>query len=449
VLSSPDCPDPDRLAAFYDGGLPTDDHLRVARHLRDCPFCRERSMVAGKPLPARRTFPDPGEHAVRVAEELHETATAVDRVGPYLIHRLIGRGGMGAVYEAVHDRLGKAVALKVLPRTLAIDPEQLARFEREIRAVGKLDHPNVVRATDAGDEDGVPYLTMELVDGVDFARLLRAVGPMPVPAACEVLRQAAEGLAHAHHRGVTHRDVKPSNLMVTPDGVVKVLDLGLAVFVSGAGQSDERITTHTILGTHDYMAPEQWTDPRAVSEKVDVYGLGCVLHQALVGRPPFGGSEYESANAKRRAHLNNPLPDLSALRPDAPHLLVELIRRMTAKKPDDRPAAAAIAAQLKTMFPVSPPLGRLVERAKLLSSGTEFTDGLPTALAPMVPETVNEPAAHHTVTAMADLTRSHTGLTAAEVERTKIRPWEYTVALVLIGAMLIMVLAAILFGQAQ
>jgi eukaryotic-like serine/threonine-protein kinase len=387
-VNSSTCPNPNRLSAFFAGELATVDHLHVFRHLLDCETCKKRSSELGMPVPARRTYPDPDEFSPTVSsnQQVQLAAVAVlERIGPYQVHKLIGRGGMGAVYEATHVRLGKAVAIKVLPRTAALDPEQMSRFEREVLAAGKLDHPNVVRATDAGEHEGIPYLVMELVDGVDLARVLRVLGPLPVLDACEVVRQAAVGLAHAHGRGIVHRDAKPSNLMITADGVVKVLDLGLAVFVSTVGRNDERITGMVVLGTFDYMAPEQWENASTVTDKADVYALGCLLFQSLIGRPPFSSPTQESPHAKRRSHQMAPLPSLETLFPEVPLELADLIRRMTSKRPEDRPSAAAVATALNRFIPNAPALGRLVARTRLAPAG-EFTDGRPTTLAPIQPD---------------------------------------------------------------
>lgn len=383
VLSRDSCPSAEQLAAFYDGSLSTDTHLRIGNHLRHCPTCREKSSATGRSAPSPRSFPDPSEApTLDTASPSHNPTEPNyhETIGPYRVRRLIGRGGMGAVYAAEHERLGKEVALKVLPRLAAVDPEYAMRFEREVKAAGKLDHPNVVRATDAGDDRGVPYLVMELVDGIDLTKLLRAYSTLTVGDAAEIVRQAADALAHAHEKGIVHRDVKPSNLMVTGGGVVKLLDLGLAVFVSVVGRADERITGPTALGTQDYMAPEQWVLPAEVTDRADVYGLGCVLFQALAGRTPFGGSGYPAVADRKHAHLFTDPPDLRTLRPDCPPALTRLVDAMLAKRPDVRPTAADVSRTLAEFTTGSARLARLVEQIRL-SPGTTFQDGAPTALA--------------------------------------------------------------------
>lgn len=443
-MPATECPDHTRLTAFFEGTLPTDDHLAVARHIRNCEQCQQSAGATGRSVPTRRQFPDPADtQQVAALPADTETVPTLDRVGPYRIRRLIGRGGMGAVYEAVHERLGKAVAIKVLPRPVAIDPEYLARFGREVKAGGLMDHPNVVRATDAGEQDGVPYLVMELVDGVDLARLVRTLGPLAIPDACDLVRQAAVGLAHAHGRGVIHRDVKPSNLMIATGGGVKVLDLGLAVLVSAVGRVDEQITGPTALGTHDYMAPEQWTDSSVVTTKVDVYGLGCVFFQALVGRPPFAGADTASPNAKKRAHLTAIPPDPAAFRHEVPAPVADLVRLMLAKRPDDRPTCEQVADTLRPFAPATSTLARLVERTKL-APGTGFADGGPTAIAPIAPEPTGKGRSD---TQVAPTQPTSTDTTPAlPADPTGVRQWELLVALMALTVILTVGLAVLLFG---
>jgi formylglycine-generating enzyme required for sulfatase activity len=223
-------------------------------------------------------------------------ARPATEVGPYRLMEPIGEGGMGTVYRAVHTRLGRPVALKLLTARRRLDPDAGARFEREMRAIGALRHPHIVQPTDAGEIDGVPFLAMELLDGRDLGRLVADRGPVGVADACEAVRQAALGLAHAHAHGLVHRDVKPGNLFLTPDGTVKILDLGLARTAAGpteAGAIDgptvlaagDLTATDTRLGTVNYMAPEQRTDPAGVDARADVYALGRTLAFLLTGSP--------------------------------------------------------------------------------------------------------------------------------------------------------------------
>ena len=220
------------------------------------------------------------------------------------------------------------------------------------------------------------------LDGVDVARLVQSTGRLPVGDAVEIALQAATGLAHLHGQGIVHRDVKPSNLMLTSEGIVKILDLGLALTTEAAGRPDGRLTGITYLGTHDYMAPEQWVDATSVTAKVDCYGLGCVLFQMLSGKTPFGGPKM-SPQAKMKAHLERPTPVLPD-RGDVPPALVRLMNRMLAKDPALRPAAADIAAEL-TSLRGAHRLVRLLELSRF-APVSGFTDGEPTNEAPLLPD---------------------------------------------------------------
>jgi serine/threonine protein kinase len=259
----------------------------------------------------------------------------------YQLLEELGRGGMGIVYRARHIRLGKIVALKVLSADGVRSAAASVRFQREQEAIGKLDHPHLVRAMDADEAEGMPFLVMEFCDGKDLSWLLRQHRRLPVADACELARQAALGLQHAHEHGLVHRDVKPSNVMLTRAGLVKVLDLGLALLRGGA--MDEKLTqTGGIMGTYDYMAPEQASESHDVDIRADVYSLGCTLYCLLTGRPPFADSRR--ALDKIRAHAEAPVPPIRQLRPEVPEALAEVVQRMLAKQPHHRFATAGEVA---------------------------------------------------------------------------------------------------------
>ena len=236
------------------------------------------------------------------------------QLGPYQLLDKLGEGGMGAVYKARHAKLGRLVALKVLPPHVLSRPDALSRFEREMKAVGTLQHPNVVQALDAGDYGGVHYLSMEYVEGQDLQELVKAKGPMSVVNACKAIRQAALGLAAAHKLGLVHRDIKPSNLFVTKQtGQIKILDMGLALLSQEEAQA-ALTSTGQCFGTPDYMAPEQWEDAHTCDGRADLYALGCTLFLLLVGRTPYGGDDYRSVPKKMMGHVRDPIPDLKAAR---------------------------------------------------------------------------------------------------------------------------------------
>jgi len=199
---------------------------------------------------------------------------------------------MGAVYLARHTKLDKQVAVKLLPTLPAKMPEFVARFEREMRAAGRLEHPSIVRTTDAGEQDGVHYLVMDAIDGLNLSRIAQAAGTISVADACEVARQAALGLAHAHEHGIVHRDIKPSNLILDGEGQVRILDFGLAQIGLRENGSAEITTVGQLMGTLDYMAPEQAERGGAVDYRADLYSLGATLFRLLSGRPPLAGCRF-------------------------------------------------------------------------------------------------------------------------------------------------------------
>ena len=377
----PSCVETPNLTAFFAGRLDTTAHLGFARHLRDCPHCRAEAVAMGKAVPARPKPLEllPPSNEVTELPTNVEVAPHVDQIGPYTVRRLLGRGGMGTVYEARHRELDRFVALKVLPRALASDSDALIRFQREMRALGKLDHPNVVRATDAGEANGVRYLAMDLVDGLDLLHVLRSCGPLNAAEVAEIAKQAARGLAHAHVRNIVHRDLKPSNLMLGGSGTVQLLDLGLAVVVSATGRKEDELLGSMIVGTHDYMAPEQWGEASTVTAKADVYGLGGVLYHALAGQPMFAGSAYRSPQDKQRGHRHDDPPPLPVTVPT--NVAEYVVQRMLAKDPTIRPTADEVVGFFQQCHPESTSLIHLIERTRL-APGTGFSDGMPTLQMP-------------------------------------------------------------------
>ncbi|MGH7128385.1 MAG: serine/threonine-protein kinase, partial [Planctomycetaceae bacterium] len=250
----------------------------------------------------------------------------------YQLLELLGRGGMGAVFKAEHRLMQRCVALKLIRKDLTEKADSLERFQREIRAAAKLGHPNIVAAYDAEQAGDVHFLVMEYVAGTSLDRLLAERGPLPVRDACDYVMQAAEGLQHAHERGMVHRDIKPQNLMLTPDGQVKILDFGLAYFVSEAG-GEQLTALGSMMGTPDYMAPEQARDAHAADIRADIYSLGYTLYHLLTGQVPFPkGSQIE----KVMAHIERRPEPITEFRDDVPPVVVRVFERMTAKTPQER-----------------------------------------------------------------------------------------------------------------
>ena len=265
----------------------------------------------------------------------------VRKLREYELQEEIGRGGMGRVYKALHTKLDKVVALKVLSRECMHKPTAVARFERERRAVGRLDHPNIVRATDAGEVDGVHFLVMEFVAGADLDALLRRVGPLDIADACELMRQTAVGLQHAYEHGLVHRDIKPSNLMLCDSGTLKILDLGLARLRSGDLSGGELTQAGQVMGTFDYMAPEQAQQSHDADIRADIYSLGCTLYKLLTAHKPFGSQENLTPMGIVIAHAQEPFPAIQRRRPDVSDQLAAVLERMAAKSPQERPATPA------------------------------------------------------------------------------------------------------------
>jgi serine/threonine protein kinase len=259
--------------------------------------------------------------------------------GEYLLLDRLGGSASGGVYKAKHRTMGRVVALKILSPEALNSPEALARFRRKVRILAQLSHPNLVTAYDAGRRAGTHYLIMEYVDGKDLRSLVKENGPLPVGDAVRYAAQAAAGLGYAHAHGVIHRNLKPSNLLVDRQGVVKVIGLGLARVEREAvpeemSFGEEMTARGRVMGTFDYMAPEQALDSTRVDARTDVYALGCTLCTLLEGRPPY----LEKSRVKKiLAHRDAPIPSLFELRPEVPFALDALFHRMLAKRPEDRP----------------------------------------------------------------------------------------------------------------
>jgi serine/threonine-protein kinase len=272
-------------------------------------------------------------------------------LGPYLLLERLGEGGMGQVFKARHQLMNRVVALKVIRREQLAQPDAVQRFHREIRVVAQLDHPNVVRAHDAAQVGDTHFLVMEYAEGINLHQMVQKSGPLPVAQACAYVHQAALGLQHAFEHGLVHRDIKPSNLQVTGRGtVVKVLDMGLArlqATEAGGGAGNQLTRTCTVMGTPDYIAPEQIADPRRVDVRADIYSLGCTLYFLLAGRPPFPDCPWEEKLVYHRRVEPQPIEQI---RPDVPPAVGTILRKMMAKRPEDRYGAPAAVADALTPF---------------------------------------------------------------------------------------------------
>jgi serine/threonine protein kinase len=397
------CPSAELLELLLTEGLEGAERELVETHVESCAACQKKleqmtpsttvapmgsiAIYASGPemdehflkrlkqLPMPRpVIPEPGFVVEQVSAPQITDRFEGRRLGQYEVHEKIGMGNMGAVYKALHVELGKIVALKVLPATL-MDEVSIARFKQEGRAAGRLDHPNIVTIHDAGRLEGIHYLVMAFVDGTDLARLVQSHGLLKVADACEVVRQAAHGLQHAFERGLVHRDVKPSNLMLARDGLVKVLDLGIARSFAETPAVERLTATGMLLGTADYLAPEQWENPNAVDTRADIYSLGCTLYHLLAGYPPFGPG-YGSILTKMRAHLEDPVPPIAEARPDIPAELVNVLETMLAKNREERFSTPGELAEAIQPFCAGSNLTTLLDSVR--RSGNEASTVTPT-----------------------------------------------------------------------
>ncbi len=274
--------------------------------------------------------------------------------GPYRVLDRLGEGGASQVYKALDTRSNQTVALKVIRAELLNNPEALGRFQREVHAATRLSHPNIVKAFDTPQIGRTHFLAMEFIEGTDLQKLVQLSGPLPLPYACEYIRQAAQALQHAHESGLVHRDIKPGNLLLVQSpglpehGLIKLLDLGLSRMRAAAPAAEvQRTLTFkgSVIGTADYLAPEQATDARNVDIRADIYSLGCTFYFLLAGQTPYPGG---SALQKIYRHETAEPKPIEEPRPDATPDLAAIVRKMMAKKPADRyqtPGDVAVAVK--------------------------------------------------------------------------------------------------------
>lgn len=325
----------------------------------------EEARAAGRWAGAETLPPEPP----RTAQALAERLMAMGRLnrwqakqllegrtkftlGPYRIADYLGQGGMGQVFKAEHTVLGRVVAIKVLPRSKST-PEAIANFHREIRAQAQMDHPNLVRAFDAGEDGHVHYLVVEYVPGTDLRRLVRREGPLDMYRSARIIAQVAHALQYAHSQGMIHRDVKPGNVLVTPEWVAKLSDLGLAGPLGGDAEQDPRFGK--IVGTADYISPDQIERPWEPTPAWDIYSLGCTLYYAVTGKVPFPGGTTAD---KVRAHLSLRPLDPRRLNPTLSAEFVDVMADMMAKDPALRIGTAAdVVARLTPWMEVASPRG--------------------------------------------------------------------------------------------
>lgn len=291
-------------------------------------------------------------------------------LGKYKLLGHLGTGGMSSVYLAEHSRMGDKRAIKVLPKSRVKDATYLARFQLEAKAIASLNHPNIVLAYDIDNEDDVHYIVMQYVDGIDMQQLVKRDGPIDPSTAAELVGQAARGLEHAHSKGVIHRDVKPANLLIDGNGVVRLLDMGLALVVADDEESLTVANNENVLGTADYLAPEQALNSHSVDHRADIYGLGCTLYFLLTGKPPFSDGTLAQRIAKHQTEMPKPVRELQ---PDCPGELEGICVKMIQKDPRYRYQSAGDVAEVLEKFAAAVPKGAKVTAG--LGAAPESDDG--------------------------------------------------------------------------
>lgn len=420
MMIATECPPADRLRALAHGRLSDEQSDLLIDHVRGCDACRSEletfhddgdSLIAtlrggdgSAGSDDEEGFDQEPGCRVAVAKALGALARSTDgttgplsaalprTIGEYEVVRPLGRGGMGSVYLARHTKLGRSVALKFLAGHRLAEARMRERFDAEMRAIGRLSHPNVVSAFDAREVDGTAVLVTEYIDGFDLGELVARVGPLSVADGCAIGRRVAEALAYTSGEGFVHRDVKPSNVMLARDGGVTLLDLGLARFqidgvdpadpeaepdapggATSGGEAIGGVTgTGQTMGTADYIAPEQVTDSRNVDVRADLYALGCTLFKLLTGRAPFADEKHGTAFAKMTAHVSEVPPSLGERLPGAPAALVRLVDSLLAKDPSKRPSSPDLVAKTLAPLAVGSDLGELVAQADRAERGVRF-----------------------------------------------------------------------------
>ena len=384
----------EELQEFMLGKLPVPKTEEITDHLDQCSTCEDTviglekasdtlvNLLAGSDADsspaAYQKNPDYDRAATAAQQVINSWVAHTDSspqrsvdqqtIGDYEIIQTLARGGMGSVFRARHTRLEKEVAIKILPERKMQSPDAIARFSREMKIIGQMSHPTMVAATDAGAADGIHYLVMELVDGFDLGKLVGRCGPLAVADACELIRQSALGIQYAHEQDVVHRDVKPSNLMLASDSKVKVLDLGLATLGGLTGTVDELTTVGQLMGTLDYMAPEQCGSSQPVGPPCDVYGLGATLYKLIAGVAPYSSPENDTPLKKLRAMATCEPTPIDERVTGLPVELVSIVNRCLADLPTDRfDSAADLATALESLC-ANHDLPGLLQRANSVAS---------------------------------------------------------------------------------
>lgn len=421
----------------------------------------EPDQLAEVTGPLARSFPNPKSLAGELIRRGWLTPYQINQIfqdrasdlllDSYVLLERLGEGGMGQVFKARNWKLDRLVALKLIRKERLGNPEIIRRFQREVRASAQLNHPNVVHAYDCGECGDRHFYVMEYIEGIDLAQLVRREGPVPIEQACEYIRQAALGLQHAFERGLVHRDIKPHNLLVAraSDGnsVIKILDMGLARLDIGEDSMSSGIMTQegAVIGTLDYIAPEQARDAHLADTRADLYSLGCTLYFLLTGQPLFpGGAPTE----KLLKHQFQPPPPIQALRPEVPASLAAVLQRLLAKKPEKRyqtPAetATALAAVLnKAAVPV--------QKVGWADGGgpPSPAGGPPPSAHPTTPVAPPSPGQEETYAGWSSIVDAPTGNSSSSLRRRRTRADEQRqrmIGLSVLGAVALLALIILLW----
>lgn len=379
------CPDRETLLDWMVGRLKSDALLSLTEHVELCDACGDMldrlddssddlTDSLRRPSAAEPFTEDDEDRIVAVVSEVEafssgthadvpvhtEIPVGLKSIGSWELQDVVGRGSMGLVCRAIDSTTGDTAAIKIIPDVT--EGRRLERFQRETVIACGLDHPGIVRAFDGGVQDGKPYLVMEWLDGLDLGTLLRRVDRLGIPDAAEVGRQVAATLEYSADQGVVHRDLKPSNLMLTSDGRIRVLDFGLARVCLDAGNLEDLTSSSQLLGTADYIAPEQTKDPRDVDIRADLYSLGCLLFHCVTGQPPFGN--VASPLRKLEAHRSWEFPSLQEHCADAPEEFCGIIARLCMRDRTGRPATPEEAAELLEQWTDGADLSHVFNRAR-------------------------------------------------------------------------------------